>query len=121
MRRFWGVVRPEDEPIENLIAYFNTLPQDSASYKEHGDYEVPISDVINAVTADLLRSLIMGLGKKRFSDKDSLLAKLRKGEKITEDELEEIIEAGKESAAYFAEFQKILMETKLREQGEINA
>lgn len=59
--------------MDELIAFMDTLPDESATNRSYADSEVSLNTLINAQILDVLRQIGSGLGGKKLS-KDKLLS-----------------------------------------------
>ena len=80
LRRFWHVRPWQYDPsaytIEELVAFHENLPMESATMVAGGEYIVSISEMLQAMTIDAIRQLGLGLGGKKLQPRDSTVEML---------------------------------------------
>lgn len=87
LRRFWNG-KPTDFSIDELVAFFNTLPDEAATRKAVLGYDVSLNNMLTALMVDSIRELHMALARKKLKDSDRLFKSLNGSEAEKDDRFE---------------------------------
>lgn len=89
LRRFWNG-RPTDFHIDELVAFFNTLPDEAATRKAVLGYDVSLNNMLTALIVDSIHELHMALARKKMKDSDRLFKSLDGSEDEKDDRFEKM-------------------------------
>lgn len=77
MRRFWHG-KLEDFDDDEILAFFDTLPENSATLLKHSDAITSTTNMLLAQIVDSIRALGVGLGGHKMRKDQMMAAKLTK-------------------------------------------
>lgn len=89
LRRFWNG-RPTDFNIDELVAFFNTLPDEAATRKAVLGYDVSLNNMLTALMVDAIREMHMDFARKKLKDSDRLFKSLNGSEAEKDDRFEKM-------------------------------
>lgn len=91
LRRFWNG-RSADFTIEEIIAFMNTLPDDSSTNRSMSDSEVSVQTLLIASQLDILRQIGSGMGGKKFPKRNLIAPQFSKEIKRDKEKRDGLVE-----------------------------
>lgn len=94
LRRFWNG-RPTDFHIDELVAFFNTLPDESSTKKAVNKYKASLDVMVSALVVDSINELHMALARKKMKDSDRLFNLLSEKDIENKEDLDDFMKRAK--------------------------
>lgn len=94
--RFWGN-SPDKFNIDELVAFLNTLPDESATKKKVFKHKASLDVMVFAMVFDAIRELHMALAKKKLKDKDRLFTMLSEQKIESKEDLDDFMKQAKKT------------------------
>ena len=91
LRHFWNG-KPTDFSVDELVAFFNTLPDEAATRKAIFGYDVSLNNMLTALIVDSIHELHMALARKKLKDSDRLFKSFDGSEAEKDDRFEKMAE-----------------------------